>query len=68
MKHVKATCEKIQNVGSLKDEAGINTIETEEALSLMETLLPQVNKEYGEAKEYLTNFYGTQDKDTKEDD
>lgn len=58
---VKATCEKIQNVGGCQDEEGISKIDKEEALKRITPLLPQVIAEYSEAEEYLKNFYEVQD-------
>ncbi|KAG1139806.1 hypothetical protein G6F37_010961 [Rhizopus arrhizus] len=59
LKKVKATCEKIQNVGNNQGEEG--ELNDEEALKGIATLLPQVKKEYSEAEEYLKNFYDVQD-------
>lgn len=61
LKKVKATCEKIQNVGNCQDEEGTGDIEKEDALKRITPLLPQVKTEYSEAEEYLKNFYEVQD-------
>ncbi|GAA5809140.1 hypothetical protein MFLAVUS_002544 [Mucor flavus] len=61
LKRVKATCEKIQNVGNRQDEEGTTEIDEEEALKRITPLLPQVKTEYSEAEEYLKNFYEVQD-------
>lgn len=61
MTKVKATCEKIQNVGNCQDEEGITKIDEKEALKRITPLLPQVKSEYSEAEEYLKNFYEVQD-------
>ncbi|KAG2193576.1 signal transduction histidine kinase [Mucor mucedo] len=61
LKKVKATCEKIQNVGNCQDEEGTGEIEKEDALKRITPLLPQVKTEYSEAEEYLKNFYEVQD-------
>ncbi|KAG2233951.1 hypothetical protein INT48_009764 [Thamnidium elegans] len=61
LKRVKATCEKIQNVGNRQDEEGTAEIDEEEALKRITPLLPQVKTEYSEAEEYLKNFYEVQD-------
>ncbi|CAO3640763.1 unnamed protein product [Mucor hiemalis] len=61
LKKVKATCEKIQNVGNQQDEEGTGELEKDEALKRITPLLPQVKKEYSEAEEYLKNFYEVQD-------
>ncbi|KAG2198689.1 hypothetical protein INT46_001296, partial [Mucor plumbeus] len=58
---VKATCEKIQNVGNCQDEEGTGKIDETEALKRITPLLPQVKTEYSEAEEYLKNFYEVQD-------
>ncbi|OBZ84175.1 Multistep phosphorelay regulator 1 [Choanephora cucurbitarum] len=57
LKKVKATCEKIQNVGNLQEEDGSGDIKEDEALKRITPLLPQVKTEYAEAEEYLKNFY-----------
>ncbi|KAG1462393.1 hypothetical protein G6F56_005527 [Rhizopus delemar] len=62
LKKVKATCEKIQNVGNKKGEDG--ELNDEEALKELAILLPQVKIEYSEAEEYLKNFYDVQEKET----
>ncbi|CAO3660990.1 unnamed protein product [Rhizopus stolonifer] len=62
LKKVKATCEKIQNVGNKKGEDG--ELNDEEALKELAVLLPQVKTEYSEAEEYLKNFYDVQEKET----
>ncbi|KAG1445893.1 hypothetical protein G6F56_009753 [Rhizopus delemar] len=59
LKKVKATCEKIQNVGNKLDEG--KELKEEEALERIGPLLPQVKTEYSEAEEYLKNFYDVQD-------
>jgi osomolarity two-component system phosphorelay intermediate protein YPD1 len=61
LKMVKATCEKIQNLGNLKDETGISTIDSDEAMKLISPLLPLVKKEYREAKSHLETFYEEQE-------
>lgn len=61
LKKVKATCEKIQNVGSCQEEDGTGELDKDEALKRITPLLPQVMDEYSEAEEYLKNFYEVQD-------
>ncbi|KAI9485495.1 MAG: signal transduction histidine kinase [Benjaminiella poitrasii] len=61
LKKVKATCEKIQNIGNRQNEDGTGEIEEDEALKRITPLLPQVKTEYSEAEEYLKNFYEDQD-------
>ncbi|GAB5585759.1 Phosphorelay intermediate protein [Umbelopsis nana] len=61
LKMVKATCEKIQNIGNLKDETGISTIDSDEAMKLITPLLPLVKKEYKQAKSHLETFYEEQE-------
>ncbi|KAI8147665.1 signal transduction histidine kinase [Fennellomyces sp. T-0311] len=56
LKKVKATCEKIQNIGNRQDDEGV-TLESKEALERIEKLLPQVKDEYNEAEGYLKAFY-----------
>ncbi|ORZ17286.1 signal transduction histidine kinase [Absidia repens] len=58
---VKATCEKIQNIGNCKDETGSSDLGEKDALVQISPLLPQVKAEYSEAEEYLKNFYEVQD-------
>ncbi|RUP46548.1 histidine-phosphotransfer domain, HPT domain-containing protein [Jimgerdemannia flammicorona] len=57
LRRVKATCEKMQNIGNLKDEEGINNIEEDVALESVTKLLKQVQEEYEEAEVYLRKFY-----------
>lgn len=61
LKKVKATCEKIQNVGNCQEEDGTGELDKDEALKRITPLLPQVMDEYSEAEEYLKNFYEVQD-------
>ncbi|OAD65213.1 histidine Phosphotransfer protein, partial [Phycomyces blakesleeanus NRRL 1555(-)] len=56
LRKVKATCEKIQNIGNRQNEEG-EKLEEAEALAKITPLLPQVKAEYSEAEEYLKNFY-----------
>ncbi|KAL1927804.1 hypothetical protein VTP01DRAFT_3625 [Rhizomucor pusillus] len=60
LKKVKATCEKIQNIGNKQDEVGTE-LDKDEALSRISKLLPQVMAEYKEAEEYLKGFYEVQE-------
>ncbi|KAI9310089.1 signal transduction histidine kinase [Dichotomocladium elegans] len=60
LKKVKASCEKIQNIGNQQDEMGAS-LEAGDALAQIEKLLPQVKDEYKEAEEYLKGFYDVQD-------
>ncbi|KAL0094050.1 signal transduction histidine kinase [Phycomyces blakesleeanus] len=59
LRKVKATCEKIQNIGNCKD--GENVLTVKDALSRIIPLLPQVKAEYFEAEEYLKTFYEEQE-------
>ncbi|KAI8367697.1 signal transduction histidine kinase [Radiomyces spectabilis] len=61
LKKVKATCEKIQNIGNCQDDTGNGQLDKEDALEKITPLLPQVKEEYAEAKEYLENFYDVQE-------
>ncbi|CAO3607812.1 unnamed protein product [Cunninghamella blakesleeana] len=61
LKKVKATCEKIQNIGNRQDETGSTELNDSEALTKISPLLPQVKAEYSEAEEYLKNFYEVQE-------
>ncbi|KAL1921652.1 uncharacterized protein VTP21DRAFT_10294 [Calcarisporiella thermophila] len=54
---VKASCEKIQHNGNLKDATGTTTIGEQEALQLVTNLLKQVKREYKQAEVYLRHFY-----------
>lgn len=58
LKKVKATCEKIQNIGNRQDDG--QQLEADEALKKIAVLLPQVKAEYTEAEEYLKGFYEVQ--------
>jgi osomolarity two-component system, phosphorelay intermediate protein YPD1 len=58
---VKASCERMQHFGNMKDETGTNTISEEDALSMISTLLEKVKDEYKEAETYLKNFYAERD-------
>ncbi|KAI9104508.1 signal transduction histidine kinase [Phlyctochytrium arcticum] len=55
---VKASCEKIQHYGNMKDEHGSGNISEEEALKRIKALLTQTKEEYREAEVYLKKFYG----------
>ncbi|CAG8579073.1 4091_t:CDS:2 [Ambispora leptoticha] len=54
---VKASCEKLQHYGNLKDETGTKSISEELALRKIEPLLKGVKEEYKEAEDYLRRFY-----------
>ncbi|CAI2184495.1 4316_t:CDS:2, partial [Funneliformis geosporum] len=58
---VKASCEKMQHFGHMKDETGINAISEEDAFTKISTLLERVKDEYKEAETYLKNFYTERD-------
>jgi osomolarity two-component system phosphorelay intermediate protein YPD1 len=60
LKMVKATCEKIQNIGNRHDETE-GDLDQDEAMKRITPLLPQVKTEYAEAEDYLKNFYEVQD-------
>lgn len=51
-----ASCRKMQYLAVLKDEYGVHDISTEEAIDKIRTLIPNVRKEYSEAKQWLINF------------
>ncbi|KAI9269171.1 signal transduction histidine kinase [Phascolomyces articulosus] len=57
LKKVKASCEKIQNIGNCQDEVGVKDLDKTEALKKLTQILPRVKAEYTEAEEYLKNFY-----------
>ncbi|CAG8593102.1 4590_t:CDS:2 [Scutellospora calospora] len=61
LKKVKASCEKMQHFGNMKDEAGTESISEEEALSKISSLLEKVKDEYKEAETYLKKFYSERD-------
>ncbi|KAL1923991.1 uncharacterized protein VTP21DRAFT_7026 [Calcarisporiella thermophila] len=54
---VKASCEKIQNIGNLKNDLGTATIDEEEALRLITQHISIVKRECQEAEKYLRRFY-----------
>ncbi|KND01138.1 uncharacterized protein SPPG_04229 [Spizellomyces punctatus DAOM BR117] len=56
---VKASCEKIQHYGNLKDEHGSGSISEDEALKRIGALLAQTKEEYREAEDYLKKFYAS---------
>ncbi|KAJ3035123.1 hypothetical protein HDV00_004294 [Rhizophlyctis rosea] len=56
---VKASCEKIQHYGNLKEEKGSGSISEDDALARITDLLQQTKEEYKEAEAYLKKFYGT---------
>ncbi|CAB4391706.1 uncharacterized protein OCT59_013125 [Rhizophagus irregularis] len=58
---VKASCEKMQHFGNMKDETGTNTISEDDAITKISTLLEKVKDEYKEAETYLKNFYKERD-------
>ncbi|CAG8463391.1 5231_t:CDS:2, partial [Acaulospora colombiana] len=58
---VKASCEKMQHFGNMKDETGANSISEEVALTKISDLLRVVKDEYKEAEDYLKNFYSERD-------
>ncbi|KAJ3014786.1 hypothetical protein HKX48_004962 [Thoreauomyces humboldtii] len=55
---VKASCEKMQNYGNMKDERGNGSISADDALKRIASLLDQTKEEYKEAEEYLKKYYG----------
>jgi osomolarity two-component system phosphorelay intermediate protein YPD1 len=54
---VRASCERIQFYGSLKDETGSSSISPEQALNLVTNALGQAKNEYQEAETYLKSFF-----------
>ncbi|CAG8498524.1 1104_t:CDS:2 [Funneliformis caledonium] len=58
---VKASCEKMQHFGNMRDETGTNTISEDDAITKISTLLEKVKDEYREAETYLKNFYTERD-------
>ncbi|CAG8676274.1 43968_t:CDS:2 [Gigaspora margarita] len=61
LKKVKASCEKMQHYGNMKDETGTESISEEDALKKISSLLEKVKEEYKEAETYLKNFYSERD-------
>ncbi|KXN74539.1 HPT domain-containing protein, partial [Conidiobolus coronatus NRRL 28638] len=57
LKNLKNICEKIQHLGSNKDELGITDISQEEALSRIKSSLKAVKEEYERAESYLRELY-----------
>jgi len=62
---VKASCEKMQHFGNMKDETGSNVISKDDAVTKISTLLEKVKDEYKEAETYLKNFYTERDNSCK---
>jgi osomolarity two-component system phosphorelay intermediate protein YPD1 len=58
---LKNICEKIQHLGSNKDELGITDISQEEALSRIKSSLKAVKEEYERAETYLRELYEEDD-------
>ncbi|KAJ3285917.1 hypothetical protein HK104_009251 [Borealophlyctis nickersoniae] len=56
---LKASCEKIQHYGNLKDEKGAGSITEEDATQRITALLKSAQEEYKEAEAYLKKFYQT---------
>ncbi|KAI8999259.1 histidine kinase, phosphotransfer Hpt, partial [Gaertneriomyces semiglobifer] len=54
---VKASCEKMQHFGNLKDEHGTGSLTPADALRRITGLIKQAKQEYKEAERYLKNFY-----------
>ncbi len=54
---VKDSCEKIQNFGLLKDEAGLHDLKEEEARKLLAATIEQSKEEFVEVKAVLKKFY-----------
>ncbi|KAJ3197247.1 hypothetical protein HK101_005019 [Irineochytrium annulatum] len=54
---VRMSCEKLQNYGALKDEAG-NPMSEEDALARIRETLERAKAEHKEAEEYLRKLYG----------
>ncbi|KAJ3333126.1 hypothetical protein HDU76_011203 [Blyttiomyces sp. JEL0837] len=55
---VKASCEKMQHYGNLKDNDGSSPITEDVALARITQLLGQVKLEYREAEAHLRAFFG----------
>ncbi|KAH7117029.1 signal transduction histidine kinase [Dendryphion nanum] len=54
---VKDSCEKIQNFGQLKDEAGTKDITKEEAQKKLGAIIKQAKEEFDEVEKVLKKFY-----------
>lgn len=54
---VKDSCEKIQNFGQLKDEAGTKDITKEEAQKKLGAIIKQAKVEFDEVEKVLKKFY-----------
>lgn len=54
---VKDSCEKIQNFGQLKDEAGTKDITEDEALKKLKAIISQAKEEFEEVENILKTFY-----------
>lgn len=54
---VKDSCEKIQNFGLLKDEAGLSDLTEDEARKLLAVTIKQSKEEFIEVKGILKEFY-----------
>ncbi|KAI8820472.1 histidine phosphotransferase [Fimicolochytrium jonesii] len=65
---VKASCEKMQHYGNMKDEHGSGSITEEDALKRITALLKQTKTEYKEAEDYLKKFYETDGDAAAEDE
>jgi osomolarity two-component system phosphorelay intermediate protein YPD1 len=58
---VKDSCEKIQNYGQLKDDAGTKDIKEEEAQEKLAKIIKQAKAEFVEVKDILKDFYKDDD-------
>lgn len=55
---VRDSCEKIQHLGALKDETGIEEVSEDVALEKIKEILVHMKKDYEEARVWLKAFYG----------
>ncbi|KAK6345456.1 hypothetical protein TWF718_007372 [Orbilia javanica] len=60
---VRDTCEKIQHLGALKDEAGIKDIDEKDALLKIKNLLPIMKKDYAAAETWLKKYFNVDEEE-----
>ncbi|KAJ3097821.1 hypothetical protein HDU97_004518 [Phlyctochytrium planicorne] len=58
LSRVRASCERIQHYGNMKDETGQHEIPKPDAFRLISEQLPRLRHEHGQAEAYLRKFFG----------
>ncbi|KAK6359452.1 hypothetical protein TWF696_000610 [Orbilia brochopaga] len=63
---MRDSCEKIQHWGALKDEAGENDIDEDEALKKISDVMPTLKSEFEAARKWLNDFYHNEEEEDDE--